>query len=101
MEGAFPRTTAKYPEIQKDVMEIDFSRSIRFRVSTIFDQEVYMNQYEISIEQIRHLDQLDDNISSHEIIFKDMVKALQEAVEKKKSDKVQYMVDQILKINPN
>ena len=100
MKG-FPKVEAKYPEIQKDVDKGYFGNTILFRVSTIFDEEVYMEQYESTSESISYLDNYPDVINAHEMIFQQMVMRIKETIEKKKSDKVQHMVDQILKINPN
>jgi len=95
MEGKFPRVTAKYPDIQRDVLEIPYLDTIRFRVGTIFDTEVYMNQYEISRQEISYLDNIPDNINSHDIVFQRMEIVLNESIEKKKSARVKLMVDQI------
>ena len=97
----FPRITAKYPEIQKDVCKGYYGDTIRFRVATIFDQETYANQYETTLETIKYLDNTPDIINSHEIIFSQIETQLKEAIEKTKSAKVKHMVEQISNINLN
>jgi len=101
MEEGFPRVTAKYPEIQRDSVEIPLMSTIRFRVGTIFDTEVWMTQYEVSRYEIEMLDKIPDNINSHDIIYQRMETQLKENIEEKKASKVKLMMDQIKNANLN
>lgn len=105
MEGGFPKVTAKYPEIQQDVRKADYTDRIIFQVGTIFDGELYLNQYQATREMIEHwdnnsiiqinLDNTPNVINAHSHVFIRLEVRLKEAIEKKKSARVQLMVDQI------
>lgn len=100
MKG-FSKIEAKYPEIQREVEEYLAFNSLKLRIGTIFDKEIYAQEYVVSMEEISLLEKMPNVLSAHDIIFQRMEEAMRRRIEEIKSAKVKYMVDQILNINPN